>query len=194
MKVNEYFDRVVVINLDRRPDRMEKLGPQLDELGIEYERFSAIDAKELDVKGYVAGTMSHVAVWKKYKGQKILVLEDDALFCEDFNEKFAEVMKTLPQDWDIFYLGVLLPKNTGRVNSINNPHWFAQVMSTGAQAYCLKPSKMDYFIRKVDGYEWYIDIALRLENVDNHCYVTQPNLVTQFPSYSDLREEEVDDF
>ena len=194
MKVNEYFDRVVVINLDRRPDRMDKLGPQLDELGIEYERFSAVDAKELDVKGYVAGTMSHVAVWKKYKGQKILVLEDDALFCEDFNEKFAEVIQTLPQDWDIFYLGVLLPKHTGKVNDIGNPNWYAQVMSTGAQAYCLKPEKMDHFIRKIDGYEWYIDIALRLENVDSHCYVTQPNLVTQFPSYSDLREQEVDDF
>ena len=194
MKVNEYFDRVVVINLDRRPDRMDKLGPQLDELGIEYERFSAVDAKELGIEGYIAGTMSHVAVWKKYKGQKILVLEDDALFCEDFNEKFAEVMKTLPQDWDIFYLGVLLPKHTGKVNDIGNPHWYAQVMSTGAQAYCLKPEKMDHFIRKIDGYEWYIDIALRLENVDSHCYVTQPNLVTQFPSYSDLRGKDVDDF
>jgi GR25 family glycosyltransferase involved in LPS biosynthesis len=194
MKVNEYFDRVVVINLDRRTDRMDKLGSQLDELGIEYERFSAVDSKELGIEGYIAGTMSHVAVWKKYKGQKILVLEDDALFCDDFNEKFAEVMQALPQDWDIFYLGVLLPKHTGRVNDINNPHWFAQVMSTGAQAYCLNPSKMDYFIRKIDGYEWYIDIALRLENVDSHCYVTQPNLVTQFPSYSDLRLEEVNDF
>lgn len=194
MKVNEYFDRVVVINLDRRTDRMEKLGAQLDELGIQYERFSAVDAKELEVEGYIAGTMSHVAVWKKYKGQKVLVLEDDALFCEDFNEKFDEVIKTLPQDWDIFYLGVLLPPRTGRVDSINNPHWFKQVMSTGAQAYCLRPEKMDYFIRKIDGYEWYIDIGLRLENVDSHCYVTQPNLVTQFPSYSDLREQEVNDF
>ena len=194
MGVNEYFDQVVVINLDRRTDRMERLAPQLDELGIQYERFSAVDAKELGISPIVAGTMSHVAVWKKYKGKKILVLEDDALFVDNFNEKFDEVMKTLPQDWDIFYLGVLLPKHTGRVDSINNPHWFKQVMSTGTQAYCLKPSKMDYFISKLDGYEWYIDIGLRLENVDNHCYVTQPNLVTQFPSFSDLRGEDVDDF
>ena len=104
MRVNDYFDKVVVINLDRRPDRMEKLGPQLDELGIEYERFSAVDANDLGIKPYIAGTMSHVTVWKKYKGQRVLVLEDDALFCDNFNEKFAEVMQTLPQDWDIFYL------------------------------------------------------------------------------------------
>jgi len=46
MKVNEFFDKVVVINLDRRTDRMETLDAQLKELGIEYERFSAIDAVE----------------------------------------------------------------------------------------------------------------------------------------------------
>lgn len=194
MKVNDYFDKVVVINLDRRPDRMEQLDPQLKELGIEYERFSAIDSREANVKPYIAGTMSHVAVWKKYKGQKVLVLEDDALFCENFNEKFSEAIQTLPDNWDIFYLGVLLPKHTGRVDDFGNKHWFKQVMSTGTQAYCLKPSKMDYFISKLDGYEWYIDIGLRLENVDNNCLVAQPNLVTQFPSYSDLREMEVDDF
>jgi GR25 family glycosyltransferase involved in LPS biosynthesis len=194
MKINDYFDKVVVINLDRRPDRMEKLGPQLDELGIKYERFSAVDAKELGIEGYIAGTMSHVAVWKKYKGQKVLVLEDDALFCDDFNEKFAEVMQTLPQDWDIFYLGVLLPKHTGRVDSINNKHWFKQVMSTGTQAYCLKPSKMDYFIRKLDGYEWYIDIGMRVFAEGYNAYITTPNLVTQFPSYSDLRKMDVNDF
>lgn len=194
MRVNDYFDKVVVINLDRRADRMERLGAQLDELGIKYERFSAVDGKELNIEGYIAGTMSHVAVWKKYQGQKVLILEDDALFCDNFNEKFAEVIQTLPDNWDIFYLGVLLPKNTGKVDSIGNPHWFKQVMSTGAQAYCLQPKKMAYFISKIDNYEWYIDIGLRLENVDHYCLVAQPNLVTQFPSYSDLRGMDVNDF
>ena len=193
MRVNDFFDKVVVINLDRRTDRMEKLVPQLEKLGIEYERFSAIDAKEIDVKPYVAGTMSHVAVWKKYLGQKVLILEDDALFCENFNEKFAEVMQTLPEDWRIFYLGVLLPKHTGKVENIGNPHWFKQVMSTGAQAYCIKPDEMWKLCIELEDYDWYIDIGLRL-NTEGYAYITQPNLVTQFPSYSDLREQEVDDF
>jgi GR25 family glycosyltransferase involved in LPS biosynthesis len=193
MKVNDYFDRVVVINLDRRPDRMEKLGPQLDELGIEYERFSAVDAKELGIEGYIAGTMSHVAVWKKYKGQKILILEDDALFCDDFNEKFAEVMQTLPQDWDIFYLGALLDKTTGKVEKVND-HWAKQIISTGTQAYCINPKRLERFYEEVKDKEWYIDVELRVLAEQYNAYIAQPNLVTQFPSYSDLREREVDDF
>jgi GR25 family glycosyltransferase involved in LPS biosynthesis len=193
MKVNEFFDKVVVINLDRRTDRMEILDAQLKELGIEYERFSAVDGKELDISPIIAGTMSHVQVLKKYQDQKILVLEDDALFVDDFNEKFEEVMQTIPADWDIFYLGALLPKNTGKVTPVNE-HWTRQVFTTGSQAYCINRARVNYFIENLDGYEWYIDIGLRVFAEKYNAYITQPNLVTQFPSYSDLRLEEVNDF
>jgi len=193
MKINEYFDRVVVINLDRRPDRMEILGPQLDELGIQYERFSAIDGKERGISPITAGTMSHVEVLKNHRDQKILVLEDDAYFIENFNEQFEAVIKTLPNDSDIFYLGALLPKHTGKVTPVND-NWARQVMTTGSHAYCINPARVNYFIENLDGYEWYIDIGLRVFAEKYNAYITQPNLVTQFPSYSDLREREVDDF
>jgi GR25 family glycosyltransferase involved in LPS biosynthesis len=193
MRINDYFDSVVVINLDRREDRLEKISTQLDNLGITFERFSAIDGKAEGIDPIVAGTMSHTQVWKKYQGKKILVLEDDALFVDNFNEKFAEVMQTLPSDWDIFYLGALVAPTTGKLIKVND-HWYKQVVSTGTQAYCLKPSKMDYFYNRLKDYEWYIDIGLRLEAVSNNCYITQPNLVIQSPGYSDLRLKEVSDF
>lgn len=193
MRVNEYFDEVVVINLDRRTDRMKKLIPQLEKLEITYERFSAVDGKELGIDPIVAGTMSHVAVLKKYKGKKVLILEDDALFVEDFNSKFEEVMQTLPKNADIFYLGALVPKDTGKVTPVNR-HWGKQVFTTGSQAYSIRPDMMDYFIEKLDGYEWYIDIGLRVYSENYNAYIAQPNLVTQFPSYSDLRLKEVNDF
>jgi GR25 family glycosyltransferase involved in LPS biosynthesis len=193
MKVNEYFDKVVVINLDRRTDRMEKLVPQLERLGIEYERHSAVDGKELGIDPISAGTMSHVQVLKKYQDKKILVLEDDAQFIDDFNEKFEEVMQTLPNNWDIFYLGALLPKDTGKVLPVNQ-HWTRQVMTTGSQAYCINPARTRHFTDNLDGYEWYIDIGLRVFAENFNPYIAQPNLVTQFPSYSDLRLKEVNDF
>lgn len=194
MKVNEYFDRVVVINLDRRTDRMEKLSKQLDELGITYERFPAIDAQILGVEPMVAGTMSHVMVMKKYANQRVLILEDDALFCKNFNDKFEEYMQHLPNDWDIFYLGALLPKDTGEVKDVGNSYWFKQIMSTGSHAYCIRPSIVNNIAYRLDSYQWYIDIGLRLENERYNCYIAQPNLVTQFPSFSDLRGKEVNDF
>lgn len=192
MKVNEYFDRVVVINLDRRPDRMEILGPQLDELEIQYERFSAIDGKERGISPVLAGKLSHVEVLEGQNGQKVLILEDDAHFVDGFNEKFSRVIETLPYNWDIFYLGVLLGP-TGKLKRFNN-HWHKQIVSTGTQAYCVNPNKVDFFIEKQLEWDGFVDVGYRLLATETNAYVTQPNLVTQFPSYSDLREREVDDF
>ena len=193
MKVNDFFDRVIVINLDRRTDRMDKLAPQLEKLGIQYKRFSAVDGKKLDIDPIVAGLRSHLQVMKQIAGQRVLILEDDAQFVEDFNEKFEKVMQTLPEDWDIFYLGALVPKDVGLIRMVNR-HWGIQVLTTGSQAYCINPSRLEYFINKLEDYNSYIDIGLRDFAKDLKAYITQPNLVVQFPSYSDLRLKEVNDF
>ena len=193
MKVNDFFDKVIVINLDRRTDRMEKLVPQLEKLDIQYEKFSAVDGKQLGVDPIVAGLQSHLQVMKQITGQRVLILEDDAQFVEDFNEKFEKVIQTLPEDWDIFYLGALVPKEVGLVRMVNR-HWGIQVLTTGSQAYCINPSRLEYFINKLEDYNSYIDIGLRDFAKDLKAYITQPNLVVQFPSYSDLRLKEVNDF
>jgi len=83
MRVNEFFDKVVVINLDRRTDRMETLDAQLKELGIEYERFSAVDAVAEGIDPIQACRQSHIQVLEQSEGLT-LILEDDALFMENF--------------------------------------------------------------------------------------------------------------
>ena len=193
MRVNDFFDKVIVINLDRRTDRMEKLAPQLEKLDIQYERFSAVDGKQLGIDPIVAGLQSHLQIMKQIAGQRVLILEDDALFVDDFNEKFEKVIQTLPEDWDIFYLGALVPKEVGLVRMVNR-NWGIQVLTTGSQAYCINPSRLEYFINKLEDYNYYIDVGLRDFAKDLKAYITQPNLVVQFPSYSDLRLKEVNDF
>ncbi len=194
MRINDYFDKVILINLDRREDRLEKISTQLNNLGITFERFSAIDGKELGINPITAGTMSHQKVLEENTEKRIFVLEDDALFVDDFNEKFAEVIQHLPSNTDIFYLGALLPKHTGKVEDIGNKYWFKQIMSTGSHAYSIHPARVKYFAEKLKDYEWYIDIGLREFAKDYKAMIAQPNLVTQFASYSDLRLKEVSDF
>ena len=194
MRINDYFDSVVVINLDRREDRLEKISTQLDNLGITFERFSAIDGKAEGIDPITAGTMSHQKVLEENVEKRILILEDDALFVDDFNEKFDEVIQYLPGDADIFYLGALLPKSTGKVENIGNKYWFKQIFSTGSHAYSIHPARVKYFAEQLKDYKWYIDIGLREFARDYKAVIAQPNLVTQYPSYSDLRLKEVDDF
>ena len=194
MRINDYFDKVILINLDRREDRLEKISTQLNNLGITFERFSAIDGKELGINPITAGTMSHQKVLEDNIEKRILVLEDDAEFVNNFNEKFTEIIQHLPSNTDIFYLGALLPKSTGKVEDIGNKYWFKQVFSTGSHAYSIHPARVKYFAEKLKDYEWYIDIGLREFARDYKAVIAQPNLVTQFPSYSDLRLKEVSDF
>jgi GR25 family glycosyltransferase involved in LPS biosynthesis len=194
MRINDYFDSVVVINLDRREDRLEKISTQLDNLGITFERFSAIDGKAEGIDPITAGTMSHQKVLEANPETKMLILEDDALFVDDFNEKFSEVIQHLPSTTDIFYLGALLPNKTGKVVDVGNKYWFKQVMSTGSHAYSIHPARVKYFAEQLKDYKWYIDIGLREFAKDYNAMIAQPNLVTQFPSYSDLRLKEVSDF
>lgn len=191
MRINDYFDKVVVINLDKRVDRLEKITEQLNDLGITFERFSAIDGTGKNP--ILAGKDSHVEVWKQNLGKKVLILEDDAYFVEGFQERFDEIIQTLPEDWDVFYLGALIDKMTGKVIKVNND-WYRQIVSTGTQAYCLHPNMMQYFIDRIEIYDGYVDVGLRILAEDTNAYITQPNLVTQYPSYSDLRLKEVSDF
>lgn len=191
MRINDYFDKVVVINLDKRTDRLEKISKQLDELGIVFERFSAIDGTGKNPM--LANRDSHVEVWKQNLGKKVLILEDDAYFVEGFQERFDEVIQTLPENWDVFYLGVLLDKMTGKVIKVNND-WYRQIVSTGTQAYCLHPDMMQYFTDRIEIYDGYVDVGLRILAEGTNAYITQPNLVTQYAGYSDLRLKEVSDF
>lgn len=50
VNINDIFGDVYVINLDRRDDRISKMGKFLEHLMIKYKRYSAVDGKNLDVK------------------------------------------------------------------------------------------------------------------------------------------------
>jgi GR25 family glycosyltransferase involved in LPS biosynthesis len=49
LTINEVFERVLTINLDRRPDRWAEVSRRLGNLGIRSERFSAIDGRAPEI-------------------------------------------------------------------------------------------------------------------------------------------------
>jgi GR25 family glycosyltransferase involved in LPS biosynthesis len=54
--VNEFFDKVYVLNLDRRPDRLAAVEAQTRDLAIKFERFAAVDGE----------AKPHVDEWLNY--------------------------------------------------------------------------------------------------------------------------------
>lgn len=77
--LHQYIDKIIYINLDKRPDRREQMERQLDAFGLSYERFPAIHHSF----GIVGCSQSHQAVYRlaKERGYKnIWILEDDFEF------------------------------------------------------------------------------------------------------------------
>lgn len=186
----KYFDRIVVINLERRADRLNQFRQEAERVGFEFEVHKALDGKLIGMDPIVAGRLSHIEVLRGIgRDERVLICEDDAIFREDFNEVIDEYMADLPEDWDIFYLGALKVD----VKPVNK-HWVRQVETTGTQAYCIRPDKVDLFLHIAREGEKWIDVAYRMWADRTNAYVAVPNLVIQSDGYSDLRESQTQDF
>lgn len=130
MKINEYFDKIYCINIDRRTDRWETCSKEFIKHDLIVERFSAVDGNVINHNlGYpydneLAGAMSHLNVIKTAKEnnlKNVLILEDDVVFVDDLNEQFSTYVTQLPDNWDSIYFGgnhigglVMIQPNVGK--------------------------------------------------------------------------------
>jgi hypothetical protein len=113
----QVFDAVYCLNLDRRPDRWERFQNEIpaDWPFRPVERVAAVDGKLAPPPDW--WTQGRGA-WGCYRShlrciehalnagmESILLLEDDAKFCDGFAEKAQAFFAALPDDWGMLYLG-----------------------------------------------------------------------------------------
>lgn len=110
------FDRVVVINLDRRADRLADFHQGLTEWPFKKpERFPAVDGSKT---GTPAWWTQGGGAWGCFKShynaieqalcdgvESLLLLEDDAVLLPDFKQRVHTFIQALPDDWGGLYLG-----------------------------------------------------------------------------------------
>ncbi len=117
----------IVINLDRRKDRLESFRAAHSDL--EFERLSAYDGCALRLtpeihrlfrpndffwkKAVLGCAMSHLAVWQKVAEatKPYLILEDDARLAPGWQKALQDALQAVPVDYDVLYLGGILPPN-----------------------------------------------------------------------------------
>jgi GR25 family glycosyltransferase involved in LPS biosynthesis len=145
VNVDSYFDRVLYIN--RASDELRNMSmlAQFNQWNItNFERVEAVELSELpdpleyrnfikhDIKyrlGSLSCRASHlkcVRLAVKMKWQRILILEDDAVFLQDPSELLTRNQAIL-NDWDVLYFGGLV-----------EPFFRNQIVC--AHAYALKSS------------------------------------------------------
>lgn len=101
--------KVVVINLDKSTDRMEKMKDQLIGFDLTYERFSAVNGRELqDIsekaspictnvlcnRGMIGCALSHLSVLSNFlqsNDEYLCVMEDDCMIADGFSQFLTNI-------------------------------------------------------------------------------------------------------
>ncbi|CDS37514.1 procollagen galactosyltransferase 2 [Echinococcus multilocularis] len=129
------FDQIYLINLKRRPDRLEKMNYALREQGVKAKLVRATDGRELNpeiikqwnitqLSGYadpyhkralkygeIGCFLSHYRIWQDMlvnDYERILILEDDLRFVPGFVRRLQATVKEADvtlPDWELLYVG-----------------------------------------------------------------------------------------
>jgi hypothetical protein len=190
------FDRVVVVNLARRQERLSRFRQRLDDWPFKQpERFEAVDGLAVGVpavwdKGAGAwGCMlSHraiIAAAIRDGVSSLLVLEDDARPVANFSLLAEEFLTKVPGDWDCLMLGAghLLPpalvcRGVVRCGAANRTH-----------AYAVRgPMMRTLLSRWEQASNDHCDIILASLMQQFKAYAPNPFLIGQDAGYSDVTD------
>lgn len=171
----EFFDRVVVVNLDRRQDRMERFRRHLAHIGWPFkpvERVRAIDGLKVRPPGWFhAGggawgcMMSHLRIIEDAMMddvQSLLVLEDDVYFGNDFRNQVARFLRKVPKDWQQIYLGGQHLKQRKQPPQAINDEVVAPYNVNRTHAYALHKRGLS------QTYRWLTDFKTHAQNSGHH--------------------------
>ena len=198
MKINDLADKVFLINLARRSDRLEKSTEILNNNGITFERFDAVDGKDMPIETYMnAGQygnyLSHLRILDRCLENNtnvVAIFEDDVEFCDGFEEKFAELYPHIPKDWDMIYLGY----NT--VSSIHEPTDHPEIVkiTNGYAIHAVIFNRKTIDIAHHDMTSTAVQADVYYANLQRvlNAYSFSPQLCSQAPDFSDIEEKVVD--
>ena len=182
-----------VINLKRRPDRLEHITKECKKNMLDIILVEAVDGK-IDFPEYegkiLQGAMgcyhSHLKALKliKESGEHGLILEDDCCFIENFWEEFSKRVSELPNEWDMFFLGGSLLWDEAVYDYSDHLKIANNVLCT--QSYLVNKNAVDGLINHLEKRAYKVDVLYTEYQKENNCYISYPELTWQLEGYSDL--------
>lgn len=203
IEISQYFDKIFVLNLDRRPDRWKKISEKLDQFKIKYERFSAIDGEKIDFnnsnfkqgmgllenKYANACLLSHLEIIKLAKEKcykRILIFEDDVLLSKEFEVRLQYIRYI--KNWKLLYLGC--SQYDWNVEMTIGDKFYFSKKSLGTFAYAIDQTIYDDVINILSNEEKSVDNLLSeiQKKYYGDCYTFYPNICKADVSESEIRE------
>jgi len=110
-----------VINLDRKPDRLEMFDKEMKWIGWEYERFSAVDTNSYIGCALSFVRLAEISIERNY--DYVIIFEDDIFFMpymRDNIDLLEDEIFSKYTDWDIFHFGPSLHRPLSRYKDSEN--------------------------------------------------------------------------
>jgi len=196
MNAFDYFEEIHVINLDKRPDRLNQVMSEFEKIGIKdrVKRFPAIE--KLD--GRMGCIKSHIYILleaKKRKLQNVLIFEDDITFIHpNTNEILEKAISQINIKWNLIYLGAnthsKLHKLTENLIFLNNA-FATHSLAYHESIYDKIINKYDKML-KINNHTDILDVYYCTDlQVNNTCLMVNPMLTTQVNGFSDIENKNV---
>ena len=116
--MSKNINKIIYINLDKRTDRKEQIEKELNDFGLKYERFKAIETPNFGILGCGLSHLEVLKIAKRENYENILILEDDFTFLvsQDELEKQLSNFFNLNLNYDVLFLSY----NVLRYEELNN--------------------------------------------------------------------------
>jgi hypothetical protein len=196
MRISEIVDKVIVMNLERRTDRLKHCKEQAKKFDFNFTRISSIDGLAIKTipNNIKAGEYGLYLTYMKvldYAIQKnlntVLIMEDDFQFEDDLEDRLEEI-KHVPNDWDLIYLGANhyylgagdIPPQTVNQSVMKLKSSFC------AHSIIFTRSMLIEFKKQLEKTILVPDMILKNIQPEFNCYGFKNNICKQYDSYSDI--------
>lgn len=213
--LDTFVDKTYVLHLDFRNDREIHFKNELKKININnykvisgyspmskdipYEYLYCLKNKNINIlHGYNCVLFGHLDIIKdaKLNGyKKILILEDDVFFKENFNEVLEKIIESQLNiiQWDALWVGINATPITNEqkiINKVSENLIKINFFACGAFCYILNINTFDFILRNT-----LPSISNPLYSMDSfyfkyfikkyHCYYVSPNIANTILGFSD---------
>jgi len=192
-------------------ERKHILSEQLNKLGLEAQWVEIYDKEEIDINklktelpnmvkplniighqnrtlrmSEISLILKHNHIWEKMINDNIdnvLVLEDDALFSENFVEEFNSYTKELPNDYDLLWVGSCCGLHAPNITIDKHIYQIEGSRCTHAYLISLKCAKymVEYLKENNSPCDFMFNEAIKKFSLKN--YWLEPDLISQNNSF-----------
>lgn len=190
----EDFNKIYCINLQKRKDRRSECEKIFTNNKLNVEFIEAIDGSTIcDTKGLKSGAagccLSHKKIYQKMFDdkslQKVLILEDDIEFHQNFKELFSQYYEYVPKDWSLLFFGGSHNKPPKKINEY--VHKLKKTFTT--HCYAINHNAINIIMEQFsDKNIFNFPADVHLYKIQNRipCYGFSNHLAWQRESYSDI--------